>query len=768
MAIDYSQYLRNREGPTQPTQPAPQNQQIDFSQYRRVDPNRPNVVTAPQQAQIQPEMQQPQKPIMDKLKQLPQQAVRAGTQALIGGLQAAAMPYDIAAMASKSLGEAISPVLLRKNLFKELEDINESQYLGVATPEDLERATYIKNLINNPKVAQEIALADTIPNFDVASLIELGAKQVGVDLTPKDASDHAARIVGMLYNPANARALLDPVKMTPSTIRDIASAIAPSPKAMIATAGAIAGMEAAAADEYGPMGTMAMMGLGQLIGEMTAGGAKGIARAIKSPGSVLQKFEKAKATASDATRRGIKRVFGKPEQQQIINDLRAAGLQGDLGTVTNNRLIQMVQNALEQSGFSGPRLDAFRKQLSADIANQYNDVTSTLRGVVSDSYDLLGQQTKSELENIINRTKADYQAMYRQASDVARGVDIYAGNVGSRAHELLDLLEPGAVKSPDNQRVINLINDLLTDIEYQGTPKAVNAQTLINNRSNLKSIINYSKFEEEGVKKLLHQLVKEIDTTLTTQLGDNKQFINAWQSANKKFAEYAGTYLHKDTLNFLRGKPENVMAQLGSIDGIRRIRRALSATPEGQQIYNNLAATKMQELVGRHMLDSTTQQVKLGTFEKLLDKTKNRDIARALLGQEQFNRLARLQKASGRLADVRNKFFNASQSGRYAVDIAIASKIYRDVTALLTGNPWPLMRTASTYGATRSITKLITDPRVLQYVEESIMAPSLPPAQMQRVSSRLVQRAQQILTPEEYAALTYGLRTGEENTNNQD
>jgi hypothetical protein len=161
---------------------------------------------------------------------------------------------------------------------------------------------------------------------------------------------------------------------------------------------------------------------------------------------------------------------------------------------------------------------------------------------------------------------------------------------------------------------------------------------------------------------------------------------------------------------------------MNSVQGLKEISGILSKTPEGTKILNDLKRFKLDKIVGDGLVDSTTQQVKYGTFSKLLEKGKNKEIVRELLGSQGFKRLERLQRNSGRLAESANKFLNASQSGVVAADAAIIGKLLADLGHILTLNPWPLIKTTSGLIGARKLNKLLSDPDFLKSVEDVILA----------------------------------------------
>lgn len=193
--------------------------------------------------------------------------------------------------------------------------------------------------------------------------------------------------------------------------------------------------------------------------------------------------------------------------------------------------------------------------------------------------------------------------------------------------------------------------------------------------------------------------------------------------ANKKFSDHAKTFRNKDVSLILRTEdPSQLMTRMNSINGIRNLNKILSKTPEGKQLFNDIKRMKLDDVIEKNMIDSTNQQVKLGTFSKLLEKGKNREVIKEILSADAFKRLERLQLNAGRLADAAGKFYNASKSGVVAADAAVLAKGMGDIAHLLQGNPWPIIKTSGSILGAQRLGKLLADPEFLKLTEEAILA----------------------------------------------
>lgn len=176
--------------------------------------------------------------------------------------------------------------------------------------------------------------------------------------------------------------------------------------------------------------------------------------------------------------------------------------------------------------------------------------------------------------------------------------------------------------------------------------------------------------------------------------------------------------VRKKMYEYLKKKDSGqVMKMMDSLEGIKKLKKVLSLTPEGKELFQNLSRYKIEQMIGEKMTNNMTEQVKLGTFSNLLKSSENKAIARELLGDENYKRLILLQKNAGRLAETGSKFFNASQSGSTIADIGLISG---GVTSALMGNPFMAAGAFSTLGGMRIISNLLADREYLKLLEKAI------------------------------------------------
>ena len=181
--------------------------------------------------------------------------------------------------------------------------------------------------------------------------------------------------------------------------------------------------------------------------------------------------------------------------------------------------------------------------------------------------------------------------------------------------------------------------------------------------------------------------------------------VRAAEGVRKKFYEYLS-----------KKSPEQIMKEMDTVGGIKQLRRALELTPEGKELFKDLSRYKMAEMIDNKMKDAVSEQVKLGKFSNLLSTSKNKGIARELLGKEAFERLELLQRSSGHLAQSAEKFFNASKTGSTTIDMGLVGTA---ATGAMLGNPFMALPALLKIGGSYLLARLFADPVFLKELEKA-------------------------------------------------
>ena len=627
---------------------------------------------------------------------------RSGAQLGLGILQGSPSGLVFESAVAPLASKEAQMVPYRENLMQDIERLQEQKQAGVWDQQDQE---LYDNLIEQVKDTSKSEPYIKTSNLGIRDIAE---KLSGEDLTPEGILEHGANWMGFIKNPKNVKNIFS-AGIKP---KDVRNAILPTGSEFLRGITAGTALEMADRGDFGPIGTMGAVVLGDLVGAGVAGGLKGANEFITKPKETL-----AKVAASFTPKEKLNL------QKDIVKDFREAGLQADLGTVTDSNIIKWTQSRLAQSGLTGKALDDFRQELTSQIKNEYKEIADALGEYRFATNHEAGEAAKSWMTQIRDKDLIETRKFYQEAEKSLKDkAFVDSRKLADAIGSLERSLKPGQIKSGEQNVVLNALSDLKRDIfDSEGNLIYGSVKDLMNNKIALNDIINYEV--QGGAKQLLKGIVNEIDRAIISHGKESPKFAKNYINANKRFSQHAKTFRSKSADQMLKTQdPSQLLNKMNSVQGIRNIGNILQKSPLGEEVFNSLKRFKLEKAIGDNLVDSTTQQVKLGTFSKLLEKGKNAEVIKEILGAEGFKRLQRLQKNAGRLADASQKFYNESKSGAVAVDAALLSQGISAIANVLIGNPWPFMRIGGTLLGARKLSKLFADPEFLKFTEDVILA----------------------------------------------
>ncbi len=627
------------------------------------------------------------------------QAGRIGAQFAVGAAESALLPYELASASLSS--QPAQELAYREQLFDDLEMMQEQKQTGVWSEQDQKHYDNILDQIKNPEKAKPF-----VKTADIG-IRGLAEKATGVDLRPEGMLEKAASWAGFIKDPKK----ISELRKIGYNPKDVLKAISPSKTETLRGLGAGAALEMAEEGNFGPIGTLAAA----VVGDLAGGGVSALGKVITSPKKTLAK---GMAKLTSAEKLDI--------QKQIINDFREAGIQADIGTVTDNQIVKWTQAKLAQSGLTGKPFNELREKITSDIKNEYKKLAEDLGEYRFQTLHEAGEVTKEYLTEIRNAEKSRISDMYSKARErlelAGEQAAVNPINLAVKINEIEAALSPGKLKSTEQKAVLDTLEKLKQDVyDPNGKLKLANVENLLNDKIALNDIINYEV--QGGQKQLLKTLVKELDKEILSYGKKDKEFFKNYYKANKDFEKHAKTFRNDNVNRILISQdPMMAMNKMNTIQGMRDIGKALGITPEGKKLFNDLKRLKLDQMVGNKMADNVSQQLKMGTFANLLKNPKDMQLVKELVGEKAFKGLQRLQKISGDLEKTARQFFNASQSGVHVVDVAVVGSALSSIGAALSGNPWPIIKSAAGIASGTYLSNLMGDPAFIKLVEEAVLA----------------------------------------------
>jgi len=623
---------------------------------------------------------------------------RVGAQLGLGAAEKALFPYDIGMQAQAS--KEAQQVPYRENVAQDIERLLEQKSMGQFDEQDEALLESLKKQIGSTEESGKFVKTN---DLTVRGLAEKATK---VDLHPEGVLEKAANWVGFLKSPKNAKEF---IKLG-SSPKDLMKAIIPGKDAAKGL-GAGTALQLAEEGNFGPIGTMASAIVGDAIGGGLAGLTKGTVKALSNPKQFL---------ANQAAKLALSKGSIQKDLTQAAKD---AGMTRDLGTITDNNLIKMIQARLTASGLFGEPLQKLKKQITSEVVNEYKAIGDELGAAKFATEHEAAQVGKEYLTTIRNAEKERIGKIYGKARGaIDEKATVSPVKLASSIDKLEKSLKPGSVKSTETSTVLKRLQELKNDLyDAEGNLKPAKVQDLINNKIELNDIVNYEV--QGGQKQLLKGLIRELDNSIVSYGLKNKSFMNDYVMANKEFSVHAKTFRNKNVDSILRSEdPKLLMNKMNTVQGIKDLRTALGTTYEGKQAFKEISRRKLDSLIGDQMIDNVSGQLKLGTFTNLLKKGKNRELVSELLPKEAYKKLVKLQSHVGKLAESAQKFFNASQSATAGADMATMAAVMASVFAALSGNPFMIAKVGAAIGGSYATSRLMGDSKFLSMVEEAILS----------------------------------------------
>ncbi len=627
-----------------------------------------------------------------------QKAGRIAGQFAIGAAENALLPYELATIPLHS--KQAQHGEYRQNLFQDIERLQEQKAMGQWDQQDEELYNNLVEQVKNPEKAMEHVQT---ANIGIRGLAE---KATGLDLHPEGILEKAASWRGILTKPQNAKELVK-IGLKPKQVLNFFTN-----KEMFRSLGAGAALEMAEDGDLGPIGTIASAIIGDIIGGKGRNLIKSAAEFVKSP---KQSLAKTAAKFTPKEKLGI--------QKEVIDSFRENGIQADIGTLTDSKLMQWAQARINQSALSGEGPEQLKKSISDQIKSEYKAVADSLGEARFQTLNEAGEIGKEAINKVRDADKQVHTDLYakfrKRLSDES---NVKAGNTARAISKMKQEVTPGALKSPEQAKLLDALETLEKDIfDARGNIKETNLKDLLNNKIALQDIVDFEI--QGGQKQRLKHILEELERDIISYGRQDKEALKLYADANKKFSEHVKTYRNDNINRILMSKdPMTLMNKMNTPQGIKDVRNALIKTSEGKNTFNELARAKFDQLVGSKMTDNISEQVKTGKFSNLLQNPKNAQLISELLPKDSYRRLLSLMKNAGKLASTAQKFFNASKSGTTLIDVALIGDVLHSLSMLAAGNPFPFLKTASIGLTARSISKLIYDPMFLRYVEDAIKA----------------------------------------------
>lgn len=442
-----------------------------------------------------------------------------------------------------------------------------------------------------------------MPTNDL-SIKGIAEKVTGIDFHPENWLEKSAQWAGFIKDPKKIMNLkqagLNPLEITKTLL--------PTAKETMRGATAGAALELAEQGQFGPLGTLLVAFLGDVAGH----GPSATLQIAKNPKQSLAQF------TNFITRDNSKTAW----KQEFIRAANDAGIQIDVGSLTDKNFIKMLQAHATASGLSGESLENFKQQMSDQIMREYEKIISylgetkfendfqasealkesmkvqemelnlpkietdksrSLQGRVSvqdrpdyqmnllENISPVEFTSSGEAGEILKNTAEEIKAPIKETFD-RRWTDfknevkqIPTGPQGRLGRELRNFVEDnrGSLllgESTAEYAVIRAAENLANRLLAEGGELGVSLNELMQTKTTLGDVANF-EFGGSNFESKYQYLVTLVDEAIQRTLQEhNPQLLESFRNLNSEYSQYKNIFENKNVIQLFEPKNRNFNA----------------------------------------------------------------------------------------------------------------------------------------------------------------------------------------------------------------
>lgn len=477
-----------------------------------------------------------------------------------------------------------------------------------------------------------------------------------------------------------------------------------------------ASLGAAGAHELAPDSSIAPIA-GAVVGGMIPGAIGGAVNMIGKPSPVTSTLIK---KASDLANP----ILDKDINYQAIQDARELGIQLPASAQINNDFIQSLENFGQSTKGVGGRYykDLFDKINDTSLAN-YKDVLNQVHPEEIADPLSVGASLKGALDRqtkyIKGITNAQYSAaMFNLPDDAAIAPKSSLQFIDS----VLDRLSKSPIQSTDRQGVINTFNEIKN---AWGDAAEVPIDNLLETKKVLNEISDWD-VTSTGVKNYYRGLLGQVKHDLETYGSSDPEFMSAFNTAEETHKMGAEALRNDFIKSVIKNEsPTTILNQIRTPEDVSRVEKALALGDNATNIFAEIKRAKLQQILDAKVMNDG--DLSFAKFVTQLDSVKNNKVTtmvRALVGDDQYNKLQQLRNVLGSVQEGMAKFANTSKTASNLQTTGLAGLILSGVTDLATLNVKPGLSKLLAGSSSTLISKALTNPAVMNDLLKTARAAS--------------------------------------------
>jgi len=448
-----------------------------------------------------------------------------------------------------------------------------------------------------------------------------------------------------------------------------------------------------------------------------------------------------------------------PEARSYFEASEALGID-PLATGINPTQLQKVAQKWGTHGQGGPQIleDAYKSR-SGQISRVFNEAMDKIGDdLFSTPNKVTGKMEPNEVEagkglqkgiteakNQVEHTKSQlYRAVDATIPENDRvrltpGQGIDATNINNKMIEVQAALQDAIAFEPEGSYTHKLISkaiDVLKKmnekghtnfiLDAQGNPIPLNptmeigVKTLENSKRALGELVDWHI--PGGAKDLIKPIYGQMSKTLEEYGNKNKAYGTSAKAAKEYFIDEV-LNIRTNLLDAIKEgkKPEQALSKMGTVSGIRQLKKALANLPDGKKLFDALARYYVKELIHDRVIDPSTGLMKIpkgagnGIHNFLTNDKDIYSLIHELLPAEQLKTLHQLEDVGKGLFKGFNALVNPSQTADTALAIyqilSPAKQIAKGIQNLpKVGGVIDILGGATKFILPKMLAKIVTNP----------------------------------------------------------
>lgn len=410
-----------------------------------------------------------------------------------------------------------------------------------------------------------------------------------------------------------------------------------------------------------------------------------------------------------------------PQIKEVIKAADELGISLPYSSITESSSQKLAEKMLRMNPFSK---ESYKEMFSKANSKYVENYTKVLDRLSTKTF-----ADKLEAGTIAQESLKESQTVHaKMYKDAYKELDWFASRSKKIFHrpglqkiskELIDKLDKSIIPSVEESSTKAAFMKARENLERFKSEGGISLENLLATERSLNDIINYET--QGGSQQLLKALKVKLTESLDSYAKSDRIFGDLWHNAKGRFGDHANMY-RNDLINgmLFSQKPEMILAKMSSLSELEKIGKALSGSPNGEQTFKALKRFKLEEFIGKEIMNAGTGEVQYGRAAKVLNDPTKAPLIKELVGPENYKILKNLQKTSEGISKGFKEYANPSGTADVSAAIGSYGLAYGSlITGLATMSPAAVSIGVGAIATPKLMAKALTNEKFLSYARQA-------------------------------------------------